>query len=108
MADKWAFEGNNVVAYHGTSQSRVQKIKAEGIKHNAKRNYPGHGLYQGSRKGVVFLAGNPDDAKEWARGKNTTVLKVHVPKDDPRLDRDPSDNTEASYRGTIPPHWIKD
>lgn len=102
----WKTEGNNVLAYHGTTAEGAAGIEQEGLKVNAgNRRYPGHSLYRGDRGHSVFLSPDPLEAAEWG----PHVYEARIPKDDKLFKHNPDDpfDTEGRYRGDIPRNWLK-
>jgi hypothetical protein len=108
-----------VVAYHGTIDSVVDKIKAEGLHVTAKDHHFDGMVYAGDRGESVFVttnmktaadyAGSYAQSKSWQEMKSVTpvVFKLEVPAAEWTKFHEDTLEKGAYYTHAIPPAWIK-
>ncbi len=105
------FEESNSFLYHATYRPLLKKIKEFGLDSSRSKK-----MWEDSKKGVIYLATNPDEAIDFAENSdiapdewidNIVVLKIDASKlDKNKLKKDSNvkndDDTNLEYHGIIP------
>src|SRR3990167_5554768 len=109
---KWKTDKGQVIAFHGTTESVLEKIRKAGIKVTGKRSFRDKTLYADVRGRSVFVTSTKNEATWYARQHVNSIpvtLELRIPRSEfTKFQRD----TEHSGRGAafapihIKPKWI--
>lgn len=111
--------GPKVVAFHGTIENVVDRIKGEGLHVTPKSHHFDGDVYAGERGESVFVTTSAKTAIQYAetyaqaeswkeyKAIAPVVFKLEVPEEDWRKFNEDRLEPESYYTKTIPPEWIE-